>query len=323
MIEVSTGDPQEAVSAVSRVFCPHELQLDPRSKSFTTRLRANAGGGLAYVTLEYGAKVEVEPGTLVGLTSVTHAVRGTGTVRQGSHAEEWRGGQTIIISGDRSTQFAFDSRFSQSTIRMDTAGLRQHCEKLLGTGLDDDVRFALQRFSGELEGLWSQIMALSAQRAVLPPSGVGYLQKLAMDLILYRHPHNYSHLFEVEGRRRPRLAGEAVALLDALPDYELLTVSEVAGRIGVSARSLERAFHEAFGMGPSQYLRSRRLDRVRRELEGAPRGASVTDVAVAHGFYHPGRFAKYYREQFGETPSTTVARVGGVSHSRLDGSISG
>jgi transcriptional regulator GlxA family with amidase domain len=54
---------------------------------------------------------------------------------------------------------------------------------------------------------------------------------------------------------------------------------------------------------------------VRRQLEGATPGTSVADVAAAYGFYNPGRFAKYYRERYGELPSATVAAAtAGLSH---------
>lgn len=52
------------------------------------------------------------------------------------------------------------------------------------------------------------------------------------------------------------------------------------------------------------YLRSIRLNEARRRLlspESADR--SIGDIAAEFGFWHPSRFASYYRDQFGETPS--------------------
>lgn len=318
MIQVITKDREEAVSAVSRVYCPHQLQLDRHARSVTTRLRADSGDGVAHVALEYGARAEVDAESLNGLTLVMHAVRGTATVWQPGQEVQWHGGQTIAVSGNHPTQYVFDGMFAQSTLRLDPADIRRHCEQLLGITLDSDVRFALTPFTPELEALWSPVLAMSVQRTTMSASSVRYLEKLAMDLLLHRCPHNYSHLFEASVRKIPRLAAEAVDFIDSLHDYDLLTVADVASRLGVSARSLERAFRDSLGMGPAQYLRSRRLDRVRRQLEAAGRGTSVTDVAAAHGFYHPGRFAKYYRERFGESPSATVtAATASLSHDGL------
>jgi AraC-like DNA-binding protein len=33
---------------------------------------------------------------------------------------------------------------------------------------------------------------------------------------------------------------------------------------------------------------------------------SVTDVALRHGFIHMGRFAAYYKQRFGCSPSTSL-----------------
>ena len=42
----------------------------------------------------------------------------------------------------------------------------------------------------------------------------------------------------------------------------------------------------------------------------SPVRATVTEIAYRHGFYHPERFAKYYRQLFGEHPSVTLKRPG-------------
>ena len=314
MIQVSTSDPDEAIAAVSGVYCPHQLQLDRRSRRVATRLRADNNRGFAQIGLEYGARAEVDAGVLDGLILVMHAVRGSGTVRQGGKEEQWRGGQTIAVSGNRPTEFVFDAIFAQSTLRLDPVLVREHCESLLGLNLDSNVRFELTHFSPELESLWSQILTMSSHRSTLPPSGLGYLQQLAMDLLLYRLPHNYSHLLTPECREVRSLADEAIGFIDSLQDYELLTVADVAAKLRVSVRSLERAFRDSQGMGPAQFLRIKRLDRVRRQLEAAGRTSSITDVAAAHGFFHPGRFAQYYRERFGESPSTTIAKMPASQH---------
>jgi transcriptional regulator GlxA family with amidase domain len=53
------------------------------------------------------------------------------------------------------------------------------------------------------------------------------------------------------------------------------------------------------------------MERAREMLVAADPDASVTDVALACGFAHFGRFAGAYRERFGETPSETLHRARG------------
>jgi AraC-like DNA-binding protein len=47
------------------------------------------------------------------------------------------------------------------------------------------------------------------------------------------------------------------------------------------------------------------LQRVRAEL-GSGAAAAVSEAALRGGFEHLGRFARYYRDFFGESPSATL-----------------
>jgi AraC-like DNA-binding protein len=53
------------------------------------------------------------------------------------------------------------------------------------------------------------------------------------------------------------------------------------------------------------YMRARALHEVRRELVSGA-AESVTDTAFRWGFTELGRFARAYREQYGELPSETL-----------------
>ncbi len=108
-------------------------------------------------------------------------------------------------------------------------------------------------------------------------------------------------------RRRLALAAEAAILA---PAARPLSVRDVCAATGASERSLEAAFREQFGATPIQYIRTVMLHRVRRDLLGAPPGATVTEVAFRNGFWHLSRFAGYYRAMFGERPSATLRRGG-------------
>lgn len=81
---------------------------------------------------------------------------------------------------------------------------------------------------------------------------------------------------------------------------------ELAKKLGLSVRSLHDTVQRYRGMSLHRYLRLRRLWLVRgRLLAGAE---SVKAAALAFGFWHLSDFARSYRQQFGETPSVTLAR---------------
>lgn len=90
---------------------------------------------------------------------------------------------------------------------------------------------------------------------------------------------------------------------------ENLNVVELSRALDVPLRSLQRAFNRALRCGPASYLRRRRLMHARAALAlNDPESASVTEIAVAYGFWELGRFAVEYRKLFGEKPSQTLAR---------------
>lgn len=84
--------------------------------------------------------------------------------------------------------------------------------------------------------------------------------------------------------------------------------------LGVSRATLFRAFKKTLGLSPQQYFMIRRLHDARSALQRSSKDtASVTRIATGLGFYEMGRFAANYRRQFGEHPSSTLARGYGGS----------
>ena len=85
-----------------------------------------------------------------------------------------------------------------------------------------------------------------------------------------------------------------------------LTADELARVAGVSTRAIQLAFRRHWDCTPSQFIRMRRLEAVRRILRCARPGTQISDVAMDFGFFKYGDFARYYREHFGELPSDTL-----------------
>jgi transcriptional regulator GlxA family with amidase domain len=80
----------------------------------------------------------------------------------------------------------------------------------------------------------------------------------------------------------------------------------------MSVRALHATFREELGVSPMAHLRRIRLDRVRTELlRCAEPDARISDIAMRWGFFHPSRFARQYRQRFGELPSDTLRRRAG------------
>jgi len=107
---------------------------------------------------------------------------------------------------------------------------------------------------------------------------------------------------------RHESSGRFAQLLEHIETHlgEELSPRQLAAQVHLSERGLFSLFQREVGCAPLEFVRQRRLERVRQVLLDPQASArSVTEVALAHGFLHLGRFAQQYRARFGETPSAT------------------
>ena len=109
-------------------------------------------------------------------------------------------------------------------------------------------------------------------------------------------------------------ATSALALIETLvtkylETHETVSIVQMCRVTGFSRRALTYAFRKRYGIPPKRFFRSLALNEVRQELIGSRGTARVSDIAPFYGFSHMSRFARDYKQQFGELPSETLARA--------------
>lgn len=133
------------------------------------------------------------------------------------------------------------------------------------------------------------------------------LSHTVMNLLLpfVEAPADEPSLAGAFGRRR-KVVARILEYAQAHPDW-VPTVPELCERFYVSRRSLQYAFEDVLGVSPQVYLRTLRLNGVRRALR-TPSDAfmSVQEAAAAWGFWNFSQFSQDYRKLFGERPSETL-----------------
>lgn len=107
---------------------------------------------------------------------------------------------------------------------------------------------------------------------------------------------------------RPETLRLAIAFIESAPHRDI-AIADVARAANVTVRSVQQAFRRHLDTTPMAYLRKVRLDHSHRELLAADPGDGTTvgRVALDWGFANASRFARYYRDAYGRTPSTTLA----------------
>jgi AraC family ethanolamine operon transcriptional activator len=160
-----------------------------------------------------------------------------------------------------------------------------------------------------------------AERKTLPPSAqsIDFLRRTIIEAFVVSVISGLP-LTDSQRWTGARLVSEAEDYVDAKGVFAAggrpVHISELCSALKVSRRTLHRAFSDTLGIAPLQYLRRRRLSAIRSVLTQCnPAGASIGDLAFEYGFPESGRFAAYYHDHFGETPSETLRSRSGTMHS--------
>jgi AraC family transcriptional regulator len=87
---------------------------------------------------------------------------------------------------------------------------------------------------------------------------------------------------------------------------EPVTLSQLAGEVGLSPFHLVRVFQRAVGAPPHVYLESVRIRRAQELIAG---GAPLGDVAYAVGYSSQSHFTTRFRQIIGVTSAATALRT--------------
>lgn len=315
LLDVSTLDrnrlfrcdsPQRSHSEVAQAFSDHGLRWRPgRVDTALSRLRF---GALEVYSLQYGAEVEVQPRAFGDFVLVHVSLAGVMNVEGPGATLARRAGDAVLLG-------------RQPSLRMQwSAGSRQLILKVPRVCLPDDVEIpphvAFDALQGrQLKGLLQALLFAAPPQPTLPGQAA-WVSPLEDSILLF-----IAQVLRGSAEPAPAPSADTGGTRDHRRIDRLLAYLQ--GRLGapvgledmaratdLSPRGLHLLCQRQLGRTPMVILRDLRLDAVRERLLAQP-DAAVTDVALAHGFGHLGRFAGYYRERFGELPTETLRACAG------------
>lgn len=112
------------------------------------------------------------------------------------------------------------------------------------------------------------------------------------------HPQPQPVIFE---RITDRLVRRAVDIISQHMG-EVISIEDLARRIGTSRRNIERKFRDELGIGPQRFARDLRLRYGMWLLHYTNK--SVTEIGERCGFSDSAHFSRHFREAFGYPPSS-------------------
>jgi AraC-like DNA-binding protein len=319
-LTVRTTRLDEAVAAVGAAYFPHRLAMIGSAANLDMVLDSWVLGPLTVGTLRYGADVELQCGELTTGYEVNVPLTGRLDGRNGRRAVSARPGRAgVYLPTGRTTIDLFSADCTILAIKLDRKYLEQELEQLLDRPVRRPVRMVptidVARGPGRT---WLQLVQIVHSQLQAPyprtppPALTDHLcATLTCGLLLAANDDCLEELDRPAAPAQPGPVGRAVALIEARYG-EPLTVVDLAQAARTSVRRLQAGFQAHLGLAPMAYLRQHRLRQAHHQLTAAePDEATVTDVALACGFRHLGRFAADYHRRYGRTPSETLrlARV--------------
>lgn len=270
---------------------------------------------LSYVTIGYvrfGASARVDPGDLTGY-HVNVPLQGRVASQCGTQSTTATPSMAAVFSPHRHTYLpCWEADAAQLCIKFDRHQVEKELAGLLGHPVSRPIGFRLsfpldddagRRWLALLSGLLSFVDSGCARN----PAAARHVETLERSLIsglLLSQRHSYSDALWAGPARStlPRALSHVIDVIEASAERDY-TLSDLAEQAGLSLRGLQYAFQKHLGMSPMQYLRRVRLDRAHEDLRAGT--GTVSDIAYQWGFTNLGRFARAYRERFGEFPSDT------------------
>lgn len=134
--------------------------------------------------------------------------------------------------------------------------------------------------------------------------------KLSLDVAaLFMHGERPSTLGRLGGLSRDRVLLAAAGLMRRHLEQPL-PIPEIARRLGISQRGLEKRCRTAAGRSPQSLYMSVRLSEAHRLVEDTP--VSVTEIAGRVGYADASAMTRAFRREFGRTPQQVRSQVVGA-----------
>ena len=309
-----TSDLDEARHHATGLLSAHGLEPMGKEARLDVRYHCVNLVDTSIICAQYGAAVRLDPGALEDFYLVGMPLLGTSTVACDGREVLTHPGLASVQSCTQPMITEWREDCQKLSIKISRAALERRVAELTGRPLKKplvfDLALDLERGPGQT---WQRLLGFLL--AELSPESV-YLSSQAarrsldetlISTLLFSQRHSYSDaLFTEPALAAPRHVRRAEEIVAADPASRH-TLTDLAAQAGTSIRALQAGFRRYRGITPVEFIRSQRLEKARRTLLNAAPGTRITEVAFDAGYEHLGRFARDYRQRYGESPSHTLA----------------
>jgi AraC-like DNA-binding protein len=308
---VRSRSAEDASERIGRIFSPHRLEVRGRSQALDVQLNRVGLRDVSLNVLYYGAEVLIDPGVRGDFYLVQLPLAGSAELACGRELVCVDPQVLSVLQPRVRSRMRWSGDCQMILVQVPRSVVQRRAAQW-GVGPNPHFALARSRQDPDVAAWWQAVLDLTCN---LHRYGHQWL----------RHPAAHTAMEEFllaafttmlcepdceRGAERAdaRSLRRAKDYIHAHPE-RALTLAEIAEHACVCPRTLELVFKRHGEVSPLAYARRHRLRAVHEALRGAQRDGralSITDLALAHGFLHLGRFAAQYREQFGCSPSETL-----------------
>lgn len=305
----------EAMYLVGRRLSPHRLKVHERDPRGLATLSTLDLGEVALANLKYGFDVDIDAGVISDWFMVKWALSGQGHVVSGERTAATSMHTLVITSSTQRTAFRMTPACRHLTVRVCRRSVEERLAQTLGRRLYQPLEFNLEvAIASDFGRAWCQLISHICQMSASVPAVLGcedvrkQYSRTLIELLVQSAPHNYSEALRAKDvHASPWHVRRAQEFVEAHL-AEIHSVEDIAASIGVTSRTLQNGFKQALNMTPAEYVRRARVQALHRALLAANADQSVTSLMLAVGIANFGRYAQYYRQLIGVTPSETLRR---------------
>jgi AraC-like DNA-binding protein len=303
----------EATSLVRAAICPHRLRVNEPPRKSIVFLSSLDLGACGLTSLKYGFDVDIDAGCIDDTYLVKWTLAGQGQLWSGDRTAITSPRSLVITEPTERTQIRMTAQCQHLTVRVSRSALLE----VLAAKLRRPPRKALQfnleiPMDSDFARAWCELVAHICHVSATAPAALAsegvrkQYSRTLMEIMLSAAPHNHTESLDEHMNRAT--AWHVGRARDYVHEHlaEGISITDIAARVGVTPRTLQNGFRKAFNLTPAEYIRRARVEALHRALLAADASAGVTNLMMNVGIVNFGRYAQYYREQIGVSPSTTL-----------------
>lgn len=300
--------------ALSRRLSHHRFACR-RPGAMDARIYSLELSSIQLVDLSYGVDVDIEAEVGEDHFLVHMGLQGETRMWADGKSFPLRPDGLIITNSGAPLRVQMTGDCRHFAVRMPIAMCTEYLMRSLGAPVNRPLEFYAGRDgSRELPIAWRGMLGHICEQLRMAPTMMGHRRvqsqygQLLTELLLGNYCNSYSEQIALHGNDiSPRHVRRARDIIHASRD-DTISIADLAQRVGVSVRSLQNGFRQFLGVTPLEYVRRHRLEQLHRALMDSQSRANVTEMMLECGIVNFGRYAQYYRQQYGCLPSETLRR---------------